>query len=1124
MRLIASLQNRHVRLLLQYPGVFLGFFLLLTVPAGFGLKNFRIDVSSAPFFPDDDPATLMLEKYQKTFSTHETILLAVEFRDTVFTDAAAAHLTRLHEELAQLPGISSAWSMINVDTLAQYLAASRKWEDLRRYMLQNPRYRSSLVCPDGRAAAIILGPPPQQRSPEQDRLLARRLREVVEEERQPGCNYYFSGMPVIRVEFSDLVLRDQRLFGLMAAVLLSLFMFLLFRTFWGVLVPLSCGGLSVIWTLGLFFASGHSINLVSSVLSLVVVVISMTNSIHLINYYVHRLKKSGDRRAALQDALDHALLPCLIATVTTVLGFLSLLTSRIPAVVEFTCFAALGIAISFVLTGTLVPILLYRWADLKSARRVPFDRGLVAWVLAGTRRLMERHRLGLTLFSLGAFSLLISGIARVHTTMDVMDSFPQDSPLTKATLFLQERFLGAHVLEILVVADRGDLLTVENLLKAEALDQFIFRCPEVKNTLSALLFVWPYLESYLQAPEELKRLMPMQQSFRSTLAMMRPSQRELLHVFMDRDYRSMRISAFLKSADSRTVSNLADRIQTEGNRLLGPGMRVELTGELLLFSRISTELVHNLLWSLLQAFGIIFLVLGVLFRSVKAVLAGILPNLLPVLALFGIMGWAGIPLNVPTSIVACITLGLAVDDTTHFLHNYRTKRREGGLPLDAAQSALATVGRAMIFTSLTLVLGFSLGLLSPFHIIVQFGFLSAVTMLLALWCDLTLLPVTVVALERVWGPGQRRRIFTGVLCVCCLCATPSLAAPAETGQAPLVKGRVDDHPSPAAVPGAVEARPAAARKSLRLAALAPEGSPWAGFAHEASRALAERTEGSLTLKWHLGAIMGDEGVMLARIRTGRLSGAVVSMAGLAKISPSLTLLSLPFLFHDTEEAGQITRLLTPRIQDRFREKGIVLTGLFSLGFGRVFTLRPVKTLDQLRAARIWAWKGDSLGQQVLQGLGFREIVPLEMTDVLPALQFGMIDAFSGTYFSITVLQWFPYGRCVIPLNWTYTLGGIVIGQRAFAELTAAEQQALGEVMRDFAARLTEQSLRSEQEAEAGLTRREGLRPVLLSPDEIAQLEEQARRLYREMAAQMHEEDLLREIQGMLEKGRTGRGR
>lgn len=273
----------------------------------------------------------------------------------------------------------------------------------------------------------------------------------------------------------------------------------------------------------------------------------------------------------------------------------------------------------------------------------------------------------------------------------------------------------------------------------------------------------------------------------------------------------------------------------------------------------------------------------------------------------------------------------------------------------------------------------------------------------------------------------------------------------------------------------------------------------------------EATGGELQVKWHTSAAMGDEISMLEKVRAGRFDGGIFSMTGLARISRSVHMLSLPLLFEDLDEARAVQKKLMPRFEDRFRSEGFVLFGFFALGFGRVFTVGPVEDLATLTSRRIWTLQGDETGAASLEALGFRSRVALKIPDVLPALREGRIDAFSGTYFSITVLQWFPFARAVIPLNWTYAFGGVVLGESVFSDLSPAQQAVVQRVMGQLVSGLAWQGLEAEKAAESGLTRKEGLEKTHLSEAEVSTLEGRARKFYPVLAREIREEKLLESV-------------
>lgn len=298
---------------------------------------------------------------------------------------------------------------------------------------------------------------------------------------------------------------------------------------------------------------------------------------------------------------------------------------------------------------------------------------------------------------------------------------------------------------------------------------------------------------------------------------------------------------------------------------------------------------------------------------------------------------------------------------------------------------------------------------------------------------------------------------------------------------------------------------------FRMATLAPEGSDWADAAREAAHRIREETSGRVVLRWLFGAAMGDEATMLARIRQGSLEGGVLSMVGLTRAVPSMAFLSLPFLFRHEGEARMISERFAPDFQEGFLDKGLVLLGGFSLGFGRLFTTETPQTLEELTALRTWVWKGDALAETVFRALGFRNLVSLDMTDVLPALNYGLLDVFSGTCYTISIFQWFPHARNMVPLNWGNTFGGIVVGQEAFSRLSTTDREVLRRVTSELLLHMEADSLRKEEETLQVLKSSQGMGEIRLSPGDASLLEERAGHVYEIVAERVEARALLRSI-------------
>jgi TRAP-type C4-dicarboxylate transport system substrate-binding protein len=308
-----------------------------------------------------------------------------------------------------------------------------------------------------------------------------------------------------------------------------------------------------------------------------------------------------------------------------------------------------------------------------------------------------------------------------------------------------------------------------------------------------------------------------------------------------------------------------------------------------------------------------------------------------------------------------------------------------------------------------------------------------------------------------------------------------------------------------------------------MATLAPAGTEWADAALDSARRIREETGGRVSVQWYLGAVMGDEPTMLERIQEGALDGGVFSMVGLIREVPPMALLGLPFLFQNETEAREVFQRLSSSFRERFLQKDLELLGIFSLGAGRLFTTKSASGIGEILDLRTWIWTGDLIGERIFRSLGFRNQVPLEMTDVLPALQYDLLDAFSGTCYSISVLQWFPYARYEIPLDWAYTFGGVLAGKDAFSRISPVDRETFQRVVEQMLRDVEQESRINEQEARRVLKSTQGMREIELSVEDRSRLEERASALYGDLARDIREEDLFRSIRQSLEAMRKGSG-
>jgi predicted RND superfamily exporter protein len=402
-----------------------------------------------------------------------------------------------------------------------------------------------------------------------------------------------------------------------------------------------------------------------------------------------------------------------------------------PAIQEFGLFAGLGVLLAFVATMTVAPIALFWIGDVTPTRLLHLKEGrlerlldrLTWWVSVHRRRVF----VGCALMLLS----MIPGIRQITEGTDIIRALKKDAPLRVSTEFIDQHLTGVHSLELLVQApDGGNLTTPTAIRQMLAFSRWLRAQPGV----TAVLGPWEPLRSVqtdlLTHDDQLK-----------VLAALLPLNFPL-DAWLDASGKAARLSVRVAAIDSERFLHLAHTVEQQAAHT---ALRVQVTGSYYLLSQMSRVLVRNPISSLLLAVALILGSIALALRSWKLGIIAAIPNLLPIVMIFGLMGWGGIELSTATTMIASVALGLFVDDTIHLLYRYTHEKQAGRNTFGAIEQSLRHTGRAVIFTSLILTLGFWAGLLGSFKPTIYFSFLTGLTMLFALLAELLVTPAAILA-------------------------------------------------------------------------------------------------------------------------------------------------------------------------------------------------------------------------------------------------------------------------------------------------------------------------------------------------------------------------------------------
>ncbi len=702
-----------------------------------------VDPSNSAFIVRNNDTYHVYQKFLKEFGSDETIIVGIEMPEG-FTPELAKWLEGLTEALEKVPGVQDAKSLSSVNViyrrwfgglaekslLENFGKENKPIETLRKKIEEGPPGVSRLLTRDNRFTAVILRVESHDKDREYRHAVIENVHHVFDQYRHNDVSFHFTGSVVEQDTFVTQVDRDRRTFvPLTVAVVVTLLIFL--QTDVGsMLYALLTMLVTLKTTEGLMVLLGTPVNAVTSLLAPVILIVAVSSTVHFSKSFWYL--STGNSRSDLDTVYRQMIQPTFLASFTTVIGFLSLTLSRVPALKEFGYFGAMGTAIAWVLTILWAPVF-QRLVSKGLPHTISFFK-VVGKLLAFLTR-----KLGWLFFLIALVFVwtAASRIPLVQTSTNLLQIFKGSDPFRRDTEFLEKNFGGIYTVEVILEVPHGASLSdLDTWQSLERFESESLKLPEVSHSMS-LMQVVSYIEKVLDRARSKKQL---ELILRDLPEKMGAEIRSLT----SGPYQRLRITFFLDSSDTEKIVRLDNSLRRLAGEVLPAGWNIEVTGQTVLLADMSQNLVRGEASSVGMAFGLILCVVFVTMWSVRYALLAVLPNLIPVVGLFGFMTVLKIPLNTATATIASVAIGLIFDNTIHLLCRYRDARRSRLSAAKSVRSALARSAQPMITTSLILAGGFCVTLSGDMTPTVQFGILSCITIGLAMLGDLIILPSLLV--------------------------------------------------------------------------------------------------------------------------------------------------------------------------------------------------------------------------------------------------------------------------------------------------------------------------------------------------------------------------------------------
>ena len=765
------LSSRLIALLLGRRKSALAVIVLLTAFLGWHALALRIDPGVESMIPVGGGDFEGLRRLHALFGSDEVVVLAFH-SNMLFSRESLARLDRLTRRVAEIPHVARVLSPTNVRDLegdelgpvpvvpySEVVAGRLRPEALGQRLGAHPIFGGLLVAKDARTAAILVELQPSTDSRDPRGGLVADLRRAASDA-GPDVTAYVAGIPVEKVDVTTYIERDQKIFVPLVFLIIAMMTAVLYRHPLGMIVPLSVLTFALVCTLGLFEVAGRSLNPVTSLMTPVILVMSLEGTIQLINQYLAARARGLRISAALEYADGQMRLPCFNAALTAAIGFVSLLTLPIPAIRDFGLFTAAGIMIGYGLTIILTPLLLASLPDfpprvIRAFEPGPVERGLSR----GVRWVCEHPRA--TALSVGAvLAIAAVGVARIRIETDLIHSLRHASPLAAAARFIDAELAGVNSVEIMIPGVHAN--DAETLEKVARLEEAIRGLHGVRKVMGLPDLLARVNRAVHRGDDKYARLPAGSNAgadlddFLAGLRKEAPAELQRFLVADSAGDRStLRVNARVTALDTASSQVLFAQIRDAAERVGLPQSR--LTGNFVVLSNMSTTLVKHQAQGLAVALVLILGVMAIQFHSIRLGLLCAIPNIAPILIVYGLMGWNGIALSVPTAMIASVAIGTIVDNSIYLLARFRDAFAGQEDYVSALISMVCASGRAVVFSTLTLVAGFWVGVFSSFLPTVHFGILTGAAFLLGLVSQFVVLPLTLVLfrpLSRTWPTAR----------------------------------------------------------------------------------------------------------------------------------------------------------------------------------------------------------------------------------------------------------------------------------------------------------------------------------------------------------------------------------
>ncbi|QOY53337.1 efflux RND transporter permease subunit [Candidatus Sulfurimonas baltica] len=764
-----------------HPKKIILFMLLASFAIISNIPKITIDTSTEGFLHHEDPALVKYEAFKEQFGQDERIMVVVRTKD-IFDIKFLERFKELHVELQNnIPHLTDINSLINarntrgdgdrliVEDLVENMPQNaQELALLKRLATTSVMYKNLLLNSDNTLATIILEPNAYEGSSNLNALegfsesktkqekpefisdkskseMVRAAKAIAEKFTGDNFDVFIAGSLAVNDNTKKSMQSDMQKFIKLVLLIIAIFLFVVFRRVSGVLLPLFIVLVSLLSTVGLMAMTGTPISVPTQILPSFLLAVSIGATVHLLAMFFKHFNSSESKNEAVIFALGHSGLPIIMTSLTTAAGLLSFSSAEIAPIADLGIFGAVGIMLALVNTIVLLPAMLVALPIKKAKETHKNNSAKMDKILIAIANFSIYHAKKIVAVTAIVFVVFLYSASQLELKHDPLSWQKKDAPIRIATEVVDSKLKGSVTMEVILDTKKENGLHNSELLKkidrvrekAEAISNdkyFVGKGWSVAEVLKEIHRALHANNEEYYAITDNNALIPQE------FLLFENSGSDDLEDLVDSSFSKARLTFKLPWMEASEYEALSRELTTLIKDELKDEVEITITGMVPLFQRTLVAAMDTMAVSYATAFVLITIMMILLLGSLKIGMVSMLPNVLPVVMALGFMNMVGMPLDMFTMLIGAIIIGLSVDDTVHFFHNYAKYHHKGASVQKAVDETMLGTGRAMVATTIVLSLGFYVYMFASLSNLVNFGILTGGAIGIALLADIILAP------------------------------------------------------------------------------------------------------------------------------------------------------------------------------------------------------------------------------------------------------------------------------------------------------------------------------------------------------------------------------------------------